>query len=632
MALTRETKLGLVVAGSFVCLLGALVARKMLQPKVPGGAPHGEQVAKGTVAAPTKTNARPTTGSEGSTTPSGGPATTSTRGSDIQLATLQTPAPRPLPEAVTTSGNRTEPTSTIPVPASSGPASGKGSTLPIIPAPTSTSTPETQASNVPLPGKPAGDEQLKLLEEQKRLMLQREQEAAAAPTLLTGQSNPDHPPVQVAQGPQPPQPGSGGTTSATSEVPVPLPPAAPAPAPAIPPPTPVPLPASETNPAVPAPLPQGATAPAVPPPSTTLAPGPTSVPPVPPAPVVPAGPTDQAANTTPSPAPVPPGAGNTTSAPVPPAPATPPVPPPGPAPTNNRNAVTPVPAPSAPPAVPAPAPERGNGNSSGVNLTPPVPMPTGQNQTQQNSTGQAPPVVPMGTPANDVVPRNQGIVVPPVPTMTSEPAATEARNDPRPLPAVGTAPIPVPQPMGQRGTPVVKDYTLNTYSCEAGVTSFEQISSKFYYSPRYGRALLLFNRKLPSASAALRQDPPHLAPGERIMIPPAYILEQMYPSEIGQPSTTGIVPASNSPPSPAPTTPAPVGATRGTVPAVPQTGNTHTVRPGGELLYEIARERLGDGRRWVEIYRLNPTLSVEGEGRIPAGTQLKLPTASRVTP
>ena len=47
------------------------------------------------------------------------------------------------------------------------------------------------------------------------------------------------------------------------------------------------------------------------------------------------------------------------------------------------------------------------------------------------------------------------------------------------------------------------------------------------------------------------------------------------------------------------------------------------VRDGGEQLYEIAVRVLGDGRRWAEIYQLNP--DVPTGCPVPGGTMLVVP-------
>ena len=67
-----------------------------------------------------------------------------------------------------------------------------------------------------------------------------------------------------------------------------------------------------------------------------------------------------------------------------------------------------------------------------------------------------------------------------------------------------------------------------------------------------------------------------------------------------------------------------VGATVGSVMKPPMGVKVYRVRAAdGEGLYQIAEKTLRDGRRWSEIYRLNPSLTPEAP--IPAGTMLLLP-------
>ena len=45
-------------------------------------------------------------------------------------------------------------------------------------------------------------------------------------------------------------------------------------------------------------------------------------------------------------------------------------------------------------------------------------------------------------------------------------------------------------------------------------------------------------------------------------------------------------------------------------------------------VFDIARQTLGDGQRWVEILRLNPSLQTEQP--IPTGTTLRLPATAKL--
>jgi nucleoid-associated protein YgaU len=55
----------------------------------------------------------------------------------------------------------------------------------------------------------------------------------------------------------------------------------------------------------------------------------------------------------------------------------------------------------------------------------------------------------------------------------------------------------------------------------------------------------------------------------------------------------------------------------------PQGQRLYEVRAGGEILYQLTERVLGDGRRWPEIYRLNP--SIQPQWPIRGGTRLRMP-------
>ena len=130
--------------------------------------------------------------------------------------------------------------------------------------------------------------------------------------------------------------------------------------------------------------------------------------------------------------------------------------------------------------------------------------------------------------------------------------------------------------------------------------------------------LYLFNRSHPLAEDDLAPDAP-LKARQKLYIPPAEILEARYPDQI-----PGAAP-------PAATPTVTVGASPARSPAAPApTAGPRSYRVGasGELEYDIARNLLGDGNRWVEIYKLNPGWLPEKP--IPAGTTLTLPADARL--
>src|SRR5262249_21778227 len=96
------------------------------------------------------------------------------------------------------------------------------------------------------------------------------------------------------------------------------------------------------------------------------------------------------------------------------------------------------------------------------------------------------------------------------------------------------------------------------------------------------------------------------------------------------PSGLVPVPAVPVPPAPGPTAtvnvvPANAWATAG------QADKVYRVQPaGGEQLGAIAQRTLGNGGRWTDIYRLNPTLNPRAP--VPAGALLTMPPDARLDP
>jgi hypothetical protein len=285
--------------------------------------------------------------------------------------------------------------------------------------------------------------------------------------------------------------------------------------------------------------------------------------------------------------------------PDPPSPATPTIPE-GPSPAVVNNAT--------PPVVPAPVPSPltsgtrvAVAQSTASKDTAPAPAPT-------------PPAPPNQVPANQVpasqLPPSQ---VPPIGGTTQ----------------VTSPPIPV-----KSQAPVARGFDVESTVAQASDQSFADISRRIYQNDQYAQALILFNRDHPFASATMKQDPPQLSAGMRVYFPPVDVLKSKYPEafesapvQAKRPSSPPVqfgttTPLTSSPGRPNLAEAAPPGTKSAFGPGP---GNTYRVRDGGERLYEIARGVLGDGNRWPQIYRLNP--DVQPAYPIPAGTVLKLPAA-----
>lgn len=105
-------------------------------------------------------------------------------------------------------------------------------------------------------------------------------------------------------------------------------------------------------------------------------------------------------------------------------------------------------------------------------------------------------------------------------------------------------------------------YDEQDYSCQGGDT-WEGISKRFYMTDRYAKALQRHNQNHARASEQMaRTGQP--APGERIFVPQAYVLEERYADAVSKPATapsSATMPATfvapNGSPPPAPPAPLP---------------------------------------------------------------------------
>jgi hypothetical protein len=202
--------------------------------------------------------------------------------------------------------------------------------------------------------------------------------------------------------------------------------------------------------------------------------------------------------------------------------------------------------------------------------------------------------------------------------------------------------IPVPTPPAQpeaRSTvvPRVESFDVETYEAKSGDT-FASISKAFYYGDKYKDALLKFNREYHQAAPEITRDPPVLGAGQRVVIPPLWVLEKRYAELIPdlKPIRDGQPPVLGTPQPEAAAPPAGERTSRSESPAViPASGRAaptgtrqYKVSGKGERFYDIARTTLGNADRWNEIYGLNPGFPPERE--VPPGTLLRLPADAHV--
>jgi nucleoid-associated protein YgaU len=197
----------------------------------------------------------------------------------------------------------------------------------------------------------------------------------------------------------------------------------------------------------------------------------------------------------------------------------------------------------------------------------------------------------------------------------------------------------------------VDSYDEETYLCKQGDT-FAGISTKFYQSEKYSQALLLFNRNHPRATAGVRQDPPSLAAGQPIYIPPLRILEKRYPTAVPdhgstEQPTNPISATSDAGSSALPSAPKEIPGGTGPMnytvpdtrnpqtpganpvkPAAPRGERTYVVPRSGQTFWEISRQTLGNPNRWSEIYRLND--KIDPKYPVPGSTTLRMPADARL--
>ncbi|GEM_PF-6721668 len=165
----------------------------------------------------------------------------------------------------------------------------------------------------------------------------------------------------------------------------------------------------------------------------------------------------------------------------------------------------------------------------------------------------------------------------------------------------------------------VVNYDVQSFQARTGDT-FTSLSRDVYKSEVYANALLAYNREFSSNRSMTT-----LQPGQTVLFPPLHVLQQNRyagASADARP-TIGGAPVSINPP-------VPLNQNRTFTPPTPTTDATksHRIAAGGQKIYELAIQTLGDGSRWTEIYRLNPT--IDPLQPIPGNTVVRLPGNANV--
>ncbi|HLN32172.1 MAG TPA: hypothetical protein VK395_30870 [Gemmataceae bacterium] len=283
----------------------------------------------------------------------------------------------------------------------------------------------------------------------------------------------------------------------------------------------------------------------------------------------------------------------------------------------------------------APAPTLDLNTGTAPSPAMPSPKPLGADQGSAGLPHDSPALPPLGAPHPSDNSRASGAQLSP-PTQSAQVPLTSSPNSAptRTLAPLGasagavSAPIVVPaQSVIPQATannePQVESYDEETYAWKQN-DSFRAISQQYYQTDKYERALVLFNRNHPLAKDGVRLEPPQLQPGQEVYIPPTRILEKYYAvginSSTSAPQNAVAVPHVSVPITPTPVVATPVSTSNQEL--------KYRVQPSGEMLFDIARRTLGNPERWTDIYRLNKQYNPQDP--IPGGSELVMPSDARL--
>lgn len=221
---------------------------------------------------------------------------------------------------------------------------------------------------------------------------------------------------------------------------------------------------------------------------------------------------------------------------------------------------------------------------------------------------------------------------PPVPPIVMPPKNESTTS----IPPLGSElkAISPPITIGPSKLPKVREFDVLTYICQPEDASFASISQRYFRNEKYAEALLQYNREHFLGKQELGATPTQVRPNQKVYIPPAEILEARYPNLIGSrpqgnvaPSPIKVLPPQgNNAVSPTSLIGRPTGMRQSTPTKDPT--KTYRVPAQGQHILDIARQTLGDHRRWQEIYRLNG--NIRPEAVIPGGTEILLPASANV--
>jgi nucleoid-associated protein YgaU len=159
------------------------------------------------------------------------------------------------------------------------------------------------------------------------------------------------------------------------------------------------------------------------------------------------------------------------------------------------------------------------------------------------------------------------------------------------LEGAGDAPQPI---QNDRSTDSARNYAV------AASDTYWTIAKEAYGSGAYFKAIYEHNRRRLNNASALR-------PGMQLTLPDKATLERLYPTLCPRPQRVAAA-----------------ATARRASATLTANGREHVVSDG-DTLYDVARRRLGNAKRWAEIYELNRDVIGAASDRLEPGTQLVLP-------
>ncbi len=210
---------------------------------------------------------------------------------------------------------------------------------------------------------------------------------------------------------------------------------------------------------------------------------------------------------------------------------------------------------------------------------------------------------------------NGGLAGPKPPTEI--PSSIGGPNPPKDF---GASPS-IARPLEPQPEASVNSYDEEWHYCKQQGETLEAISQKYYFTPKYEQALRQYQLDR-NFAPIFQQEKASLSLGQVVKVPPARILEHLYPTSVnGGRASAPVRPASVGGSTAPAASLGPVGAKELGGP------REYTVPHDGMTLKDVARDELGNESQWHRIFLLNRW--VNPSAPLPTGAKLFLPRRAR---